>query len=132
MREFIAAVVPFLATLVVLLLGYGARQVALIVRAKGASESIAKAFEIIARAASFAVKDAEQTVVAALKDPAQQGAWTEVTAKAVKDSVTRDVRQLVPSALAELRKRGLTDEAIESLVSKAVESAVWEMHRERK
>ncbi len=95
------------------------------VRSKLAADALAA---LVAIAATL-VRDAEQTIVSALKDPTSPGVWTPDLAAKVKATVVSDLYGLGHGPITDLMATGLDPARIETLLSRVVESQVLDLHQ---
>lgn len=118
-----------LATYLLLLLTFvvlaaGLRRLATWLRVRGASARTVRWVNALSQAAAFIVQRLEHTVVAALKDPQQPGAWDDAAKHSVKEAAVQELRAAVARELEEMRGGGVAPERIDTLVDASIETAV--------
>lgn len=124
-RTFAAQAAPYLAAILLAVLGYLARAILAAVARSSVSARVKTAVEQVVNMAIISAERTTQVVVADLKDPAKPGAWDEVAKRSARESVEADVRALARGALETLRTEGrYTPEEIDTLLDRAIESAV--------
>ncbi len=112
------------------LLGLAALVVYLVplLRRRLKSKLAADALSALLAVAATVVANAEQTVVANLKDPAKPGVWDDSTKLAIKASVLADARALGAGPMRDLMATGLDPERVDVLLSQMVERSVLDLH----
>lgn len=70
------------------------------------------------------VRSASQSRVLSLKDPSKPGSWDADTARAVKADVVMRVMEIGSVVISTLRRCGLSDQSIKSMIEEMVESHV--------
>lgn len=95
--------------------------------ASGASVGTQKAMASIIDASRICAGNVFQTVVRDLKDPSKPGTWDQKAKEAAKAAALTDVHTLTAGAKKALLSHGMTSAAVDSLIDKAIESAVADL-----
>lgn len=78
----------------------------------------------LSNAAKIAVAAAQQSIVSALKDPNHSGEWTEQAAVKVRHDVAQQIRLTASVAIDGLRRYGMSEIAVATLIDQLIESHV--------
>lgn len=84
----------------------------------------AEAISELSKIARIAVQAAQQTVVSSLKDPNHPGEWNAQAALRVRNDVLGQIRTMGGTLIESLRRNGMPELAISTLIDQLVESHV--------